>query len=57
VGDTAGASAADDPDAFAAGVSGLLAGDLQAGRAAARSRAERYDWPTSVDAMLATLCR
>ena len=39
VGDTAGAAAADDPDAFAAGVAGLLARDA---RAAARVRAERF---------------
>ncbi|WP_219412865.1 glycosyltransferase [Pseudonocardia nigra] len=50
-----GAAARDSPEAFAAGVTGLLAADAGARRAAARARAERYDWPTSVDRMLATL--
>lgn len=50
-----GAAAADDPDAFAAGVSGLLAGDEAVRRTAARARAEQFGWPASVDRMLAAL--
>ncbi|MGD9986468.1 glycosyltransferase [Pseudonocardia sp.] len=51
----AGAAAADDAGAFAAAVAGLLAADAEAGRCAARERAEGYGWPASVTAMLATL--
>ncbi|MHA6792598.1 glycosyltransferase [Pseudonocardia bannensis] len=50
-----GATAADDPVAFAAGVSGLLAGDGAARRSAARTRAEQFGWPASVDRMLVAL--
>jgi len=50
-----GAAALDSPEAFAAGVTSLLAADEGARRAAARARAERYAWPTSVDRMLTTL--
>ncbi|MEJ3653787.1 glycosyltransferase [Actinomycetes bacterium KLBMP 9759] len=50
-----GAAAADTPDAFAAGVTTLLAADEQGRRHAARTRAERYEWSTSVDHMLTHL--
>jgi alpha-1,6-mannosyltransferase len=51
----AGAAAPDDAAAFASAVAGLLVADPEAGRAAARTRAEQFDWPTSVAAMLAAL--
>jgi len=47
----AGASVAGDD--FAAGVRDVLARPEAARRAAARARAERYDWPTSVAGFLA----
>ncbi|MFC4942583.1 glycosyltransferase [Pseudonocardia sp. GCM10023141] len=50
-----GAAAADSAAAFAAGVETLLAADEGRRRAAARRRAERFGWPESVTAMLATL--
>jgi alpha-1,6-mannosyltransferase len=50
-----GASALDSPDAFAAGVTTLLAAEAGGRRAAARARAERFGWPESVGRMLATL--
>lgn len=52
---SSGAAALDSPSAFAAGVTGLLAVDEAGRRAAARSRAERFGWPESVDRMLTTL--
>lgn len=51
----AGAAAVDDAGAFAAAVAGLLDADAEAGRCAARERAEEYGWPASVTSMLATL--
>ncbi|GAY08903.1 glycosyltransferase [Pseudonocardia sp. N23] len=51
----AGAAAADDAGAFAAAVADLLDADAEAGRCAARERAEEYGWPASVTSMLATL--
>lgn len=50
-----GAAAADSPRAFASGVTTLLAADEGLRRSAARSRAEEFGWPASVDLMLATL--
>jgi len=50
-----GAVAADSPSAFAAGVTTLLGHDEARRRAAARSRAEQFGWPASVDRMLAAL--
>lgn len=50
-----GAAAADQPEAFAAGVTTLLAADEVARRAAARARAERFTWPAAVTRMLAAL--
>ena len=50
-----GAAAADDAGAFAAAVASLLESDAEAGRRAARERAEEYGWPASVTSMLATL--
>ncbi|WP_300007351.1 glycosyltransferase [Pseudonocardia sp.] len=50
-----GAAAADSPAAFASGVTTLLASDEGARRVAARTRAEQFGWPASVDSMLATL--
>lgn len=50
-----GAAAADSPQAFAAGVTTLLAAEEGARRTAARARAEQYGWPESVGRMLATL--
>ncbi|GJF05476.1 GDP-mannose-dependent alpha-(1-6)-phosphatidylinositol dimannoside mannosyltransferase [Pseudonocardia sp. D17] len=51
----AGAAAPDDAAAFASAVAGLLVADPEAGRAAARTRAEQFGWPTAVAAMLAAL--
>jgi len=51
----AGAAAVDDAGAFAAAVAALLDADAEAGRCAARQRAEEYGWPASVTSMLATL--
>nr|WP_255426245.1 glycosyltransferase [Pseudonocardia sp. C8] len=48
-------AAADTPEAFAAGITTLLAADPDGRRADARSRAERYRWPDTVDGMLAAL--
>lgn len=48
-------AAADSPQAFAAGITSLLAADPDGRRATARSRAERYRWPDSVDGMLVAL--
>ncbi|MGI5125874.1 glycosyltransferase [Pseudonocardia sp. CA-107938] len=48
-------SALDSPDAFAAGVTSVLAAEEAVRRAAARARAERYDWPSAVSGMLTTL--
>lgn len=50
-----GASALDSPDAFAAGVTTVLAAEEGVRRAAARTRAEQFGWPESVGRMLATL--
>ena len=50
-----GAAAADSPDAFADGITTVLAADEDDRRHAARSRAEQFGWPESVDGMLATL--
>ncbi len=50
-----GATALDSPDAFAAGVTTLLAAEEGARRSAARTRAEQFGWPESVARMLATL--
>jgi alpha-1,6-mannosyltransferase len=50
-----GATALDRPEAFAAGVTTLLAADEETRRAAARTRAEQFGWPASVDRMLHTL--
>lgn len=50
-----GAAAVDSPDAFAAGVTTLLAADEGRRRAEARAQAEQYGWPVAVNAMLATL--
>ncbi|GEL22116.1 GDP-mannose-dependent alpha-(1-6)-phosphatidylinositol dimannoside mannosyltransferase [Pseudonocardia sulfidoxydans NBRC 16205] len=50
-----GAAAADDAGAFAAAVASLLEADAEAGRRAARDRAEEFGWPASVTSMLATL--
>jgi alpha-1,6-mannosyltransferase len=50
-----GAAALDRPDAFAAGVTTLLAAEEGARRAAARARAERFGWPASIDLMLAAI--
>lgn len=47
--------AADSPESFAKGVTTLLAADEETRRAAARSRAESFGWPASVDRMLAAL--
>lgn len=50
-----GASAADSPQAFAAGITTVLAADEDGRRHAARSRAEQFGWPESVEGMLASL--
>ncbi len=50
-----GAAALDRPEAFAAGVTTLLAADEGVRRAAARSRAEQFGWPASVTGMLGML--
>ena len=50
-----GATALDRPEAFAAGVTTLLAAEEETRRAAARTRAEQFSWPASVDRMLQTL--
>ncbi|OZM80429.1 glycosyltransferase [Pseudonocardia sp. MH-G8] len=50
-----GAAALDRPDAFAAGVTTLLAADEGSRRAAARARAEQFGWPASVAGMLGML--
>jgi alpha-1,6-mannosyltransferase len=50
-----GAAALDRPDAFAAGVTTLLAADEAVRRAAARARAEQFGWPASVAGMLGML--
>jgi alpha-1,6-mannosyltransferase len=50
-----GVAAADDSLAFADGVRGLLAADRGTRRAAARSRAEEFSWPSAVDGMLGVL--
>ncbi|GAA1190190.1 glycosyltransferase [Pseudonocardia alaniniphila] len=50
-----GAAALDRPEAFAAGVTTVLAADEGVRRAAARARAEQFGWPESVGRMLATL--
>jgi alpha-1,6-mannosyltransferase len=50
-----GAAAPDRPEAFAAGVTTLLAADEAARRAAARARAEQFGWPAAVAGMLGTL--
>ncbi|MFC9595008.1 glycosyltransferase [Streptomyces sp. NPDC056944] len=49
---TAGASAADTPAAFAAGVRGLLAAPESVRRGAARARAEGFSWDRAVAAFL-----
>jgi alpha-1,6-mannosyltransferase len=49
------AGAADSPEDFARGVTTHLAADEQVRRLSARTRAERYSWPTAVEGMLATL--
>lgn len=51
-----GAAASDSSTAFAEGVTSLLAADEVGRRTAARSQAERFGWPESVDRMLTTLC-
>jgi len=48
-----GATAADSPAAFAAGVATMLAAREPA-RRAARARAEQFSWPAAVDRMLST---
>ncbi|GAA1868610.1 glycosyltransferase family 1 protein [Pseudonocardia ailaonensis] len=50
-----GTGAADSPEAFARGVTTLLAADEPTRRTAARTRAEAYSWPAAVDAMLRIL--
>ena len=50
-----GAAALDRPEAFAAGVTTLLAADEGVRRAAARARAEQFGWPASVAGMLGRL--
>lgn len=50
-----GAAAADSPEAFAAGITTVLAADEDGRRHAARSRAEQFGWPESVTGMLASL--
>lgn len=50
-----GAAVADDPEAFAGAVGGLLAAHEPDRRAAARARAEGYGWASAVDGMLAAL--
>jgi alpha-1,6-mannosyltransferase len=50
-----GAAALDRPEAFAAGVTTLLAADEAGRRAAARARAEQFGWPASVAGMLGML--
>lgn len=50
-----GAVAANDPQAFAAAVSGVLTKPPLVRRRAARERAEQFSWPVSVDGMLAAL--
>ncbi|MDQ2706189.1 MAG: glycosyltransferase family 1 protein [Actinomycetota bacterium] len=50
-----GAAAADNPEAFAEAVHGLLVTERPARRLAARSRAEQFSWPSAVDGMLAAL--
>jgi alpha-1,6-mannosyltransferase len=50
-----GAAALDRPEAFAAGVTTLLAADEPGRRAAARARAEQFGWPASVAGMLGML--
>ena len=52
---TFGAAAADSPEAFAAGITTVLAADEAGRRHAARSRAEQFGWPSSVDGMLESL--
>jgi alpha-1,6-mannosyltransferase len=49
------AAALDSPAAFAAGVTTVLAADEAHRRAAARSRAEEFGWPSAVRPMLAIL--
>jgi hypothetical protein len=49
-----GTVARDSPAAFVAGITALLAADERRRRAEARSRAEQFGWPDSVEAMLAT---
>ncbi|WP_026306082.1 glycosyltransferase [Smaragdicoccus niigatensis] len=50
-----GAVAADDPQAFATAVSGVLTMPPVERRLAARQRAEQFSWPVSVDGMLSAL--
>ncbi len=50
-----GATALDRPEAFAAGVTTLLAADEAVRRATARARAEQFGWPASVNGMLGML--
>lgn len=50
-----GAAVADDAEAFAGAVGGLLAADEPDRRAAARTRAEGFGWAAAVDGMLAAL--
>ncbi|MGQ0839238.1 glycosyltransferase [Actinokineospora sp.] len=50
-----GAAVSDDAPAFACGVQGLLSVPESDRRAAARARAEQFDWPTSVRGMLTAL--
>ncbi|MBF6355471.1 glycosyltransferase [Nocardia higoensis] len=52
-----GAVAADDPSAFAAAVTDVLARPTATRRQAARHRAEQFTWPRAVDGMLAVLGR
>ncbi|MFW0787339.1 glycosyltransferase [Gordonia sp. CPCC 206044] len=53
VDDSCGALASNSADGFAAAIEQVLAVSRQARERAARTRAERYRWPDSVDRMLA----
>lgn len=50
-----GRAVADDAPAFAAAVRHIMSGSPVHRRRAARARAEQFDWPSSVDRMLAVL--
>lgn len=50
-----GRAVADDPASFARAVRRLDGGDRLGHRRAARARAEQFDWPSSVDRMVAAL--